>query len=717
MIKKKNNKIWAYIVIIVVAVLFAQVIGRIIIENSGNDLSSKKTALTNIAQLTDIKENSLSGDAAFSDVAEARLCINSPPHLDHDCNLTDYRFNRSAEYDCTVNATDPNGDPVTFYTEWITSPAMFNISSAGNINFTPPRGSMGQKNTFRIHTVDNSGCSNNDTNVEFNVSVTGDNSAPYLFKNIPDQQLVKDRYSIITTLNDFFKDPDNDPLTYFSIMESGGTVEVKISGSQVMLKGINCGVSTVYFVAVDPFGLSANSNTVTYNVTCTSAAPLVASSGGSSSGGGSGGGSDNSTCRPNWKCSAWSPCNMGNFTYRRCLDYSGCSENYEHYIFDNCTYTVDNKCAEDWECNDWSACENNIHTRMCLDMKTCGTNNTRPLELESCNLTSCFDGLQDGNETGIDCGGECGACKNIESPSRTRNILMITLLSGTLIITLIGMTTFIFRKRLALYFRKLGKRLLFKRKVYINDKQKEKLLQILNVAQSRLDRHDSRSLEFCVDELAAFIREYFRQLLAMEILDRKETAGRKDTFEKKELIARVTKLKNKDLEAMLVMLYAKISSMNALRSSIGQSDESRRSAEFKIQALIDEFSHDLYLIAEFTDEDALKSAKDRAIDAAADAVSRDSGIKNAAAKDANVKDSADKISEDNPKYTIIEGIYNRMSNIYIALKFRELIAAKNDYKELLKDYDTMSKDEKDALYNDIIRLFHAIDYLDKEYKQ
>jgi hypothetical protein len=55
--------------------------------------------------------------------------------------------------------------------------------------------------------------------------------------------------------------------------------------------------------------------------------------------------------------------------------------------------------------------------------------------------------------------------------------------------------------------------------------------------------------------------------------------------------------------------------------------------------------------------------------------------------------------------------------IYIALKFGELIAAKNAYKDAIKEYDKLSSKDKSIIYTDTIRAFHAIVYMEKQYKK
>ena len=125
------------------------------------------------------------------------------------------------------------------------------------------------------------------------------------------------------------------------------------------------------------------------------------------------------------------------------------------------------------------------------------------------------------------------------------------------------------------------------------------------------------------------------------------------------------------------MFYGKIIGTIHLRNKGVELKES------EIQALIDEISHEIYLIAEFTDQDAINSIKDRSI---------------------NSKDQLDIV-------------YTKLSNLYIALKFGEIVIAKRTYKDILKDYEKLPTKEKSIPYTDIIRAFHAINYLEQQYKK
>ncbi len=655
----KNNKILAGIIFIVLIVVTIQAIYNI--RNTydlNTNIDTNEKNINKISQ-TKVPENKISGKiTGYGDIAIAEMCVNIPPIITYDCNMTNATLNTHKNYNCTFEAIDPNTDSFVYSIQWLTAYELFNISETGIINFKPK---LYPQNThvFRIYLNDNSGCLNNYRYTEFNITVDGENKPPYLIKDIPDQELLQNQYFRFY-LNDYFADPDEDNLTYFNILTTGNSVSIDVASNTVDIKGENCGISTTYFVATDPMGLTAQSNTVTYNVTCPSDGGTTLETPTGSSDTESSNTAITPDCKSDWRCNAWAPCLRENFTYKRCLDYNGCGKEYERYLYQNCSYNKFTTCVEKWECNAWSVCKNGTHTRACLDIKNCNINTTKPIEYEKCTMiTTCYNGILDGDETAIDCGGACGVCRFIETPTKIKKLSKMALISTGLTIGLTLIILGIFRKNLSKLLLTLLKKKKYQRKIYLTNKQKEKLILAINIIQARLDEH---KVNHAIDEINIFIKEYFKQLLAIEV------------FEKEELITNIVKLQDKDLEKILIIFYAKVINTTHLRN------KGTTITETRLQALIDEITHNVYLIGEFTEQDAITSVKDRKT-----------------------------ISEDS-----IEIIYTKMSNLYIALKFRELPLAKKTYVEILTYYAKLEEKYKVPIYNDIIRSYEAIMYLEKE---
>ena len=68
-------------------------------------------------------------------------------------------------------------------------------------------------------------------------------------------------------------------------------------------------------------------------------------------------------------------------------------------------------CKPDWNCTEWGPClPSNFTLRSCIDKMNCGDNRTKPDEVKRCKYTArCDDGLKNGIEEGVDCGGPCEA--------------------------------------------------------------------------------------------------------------------------------------------------------------------------------------------------------------------------------------------------------------------------------------------------------------------
>lgn len=76
-------------------------------------------------------------------------------------------------------------------------------------------------------------------------------------------------------------------------------------------------------------------------------------------------------------------------------------------------------CVPQWECGDWGECIDGAQTRTCNDLSQCDYSALTSTETQTCAVETvaetpaetCFDGIQNQDETGIDCGGEtCQSC-------------------------------------------------------------------------------------------------------------------------------------------------------------------------------------------------------------------------------------------------------------------------------------------------------------------
>ena len=70
------------------------------------------------------------------------------------------------------------------------------------------------------------------------------------------------------------------------------------------------------------------------------------------------------------------------------------------------------RCQEKWNCTEWGPClPSEIQLRTCVDMESCNTTFNKPPEWRFCFYTpTCYDGLKNQGELGVDCGGPCSPC-------------------------------------------------------------------------------------------------------------------------------------------------------------------------------------------------------------------------------------------------------------------------------------------------------------------
>ncbi|MBR9692540.1 hypothetical protein GOV07_01270 [Candidatus Woesearchaeota archaeon] len=354
--------------------------------------------------------------AGTSNTGNITLCINFPPSLGVPCNTT---MAQDQPYFCQLNGTDVGPSNLSYFQ--IPQPpdnvSIFYLSPTGLINFTPLNNDTGNHSTI-LGVDDNSGCENAYAYYMFNYEIKNVNDPPYLIRAIPNQMMMSGTTLYAFRLDDYFNDPDGDPLTYEIIRSATGiTINATLHpDSTVSFRSDECGRGHFQFVATDPFNLSANSNAVQVEVVCEVAGGGVDDGSGGSGGGGGGGGA---FCIPEMVCMPWSDCYPNGLMVQVCYDKNGCN-NDEVKFYKECDYGAEPPlCEENWLCSEWGPCfSNGLQNRTCIDLTECGTENSMPPLEQSCvYIPTCFDGIQNGGETGIDCGGPCESCREVQQPT------------------------------------------------------------------------------------------------------------------------------------------------------------------------------------------------------------------------------------------------------------------------------------------------------------
>lgn len=92
------------------------------------------------------------------------------------------------------------------------------------------------------------------------------------------------------------------------------------------------------------------------------------------------------------------------------LEMPGCdNEDYPStWSFNSDCFFENRTCVSDIFVGNWSECIEGTMTRIVFDRNECG-----PIDIATtkpCMTTTCGDGILNGDETGLDCGGSCGIC-------------------------------------------------------------------------------------------------------------------------------------------------------------------------------------------------------------------------------------------------------------------------------------------------------------------
>lgn len=418
------------------------------------------------------------------------FCLNAPPSLSVPCNTT---LSQDMPYSCQLNASDPEGASLSFFQ--IPQPpdneSLFQLASNGSFAFTPTNNDTGNHSVI-FGVDDSSGCENAYAYESFNYTIANINDPPYLIKAIPHQTFATNTTLFAFYLSDYFADPDNDPLT-FTYLRGASDVLVNITlnpDSSVIFRSSSCGKAHFQFKATDPYNLSASSNAIQVEVTCSESSNAGESEGTGGSGGGGGGGAGLSSCIPELVCLPWSDCYPNGMQVQHCQDKNGCDEKVIKF-YQNCTYKGPEEfCEENWLCSDWSVCDvDNQQNRTCVDLNECDTHNfLPPLEQECLYEPRCDDGIQNGNETGVDCGGSCEPCPTIQQPSFLPAATWLSnlwLLAVLLLLTILLALFVLYRERIYEGMAELG---------WLLSRQKEKEL-LLAPNEKRALFEDIASLE------------------------------------------------------------------------------------------------------------------------------------------------------------------------------------------------------------------------------
>ncbi|MBU2561662.1 MAG: hypothetical protein KKD17_05155 [Nanoarchaeota archaeon] len=384
------------------------------------------------------------------------------------------------------------------------------------------------------------------------------NNPPVLLSDIPNQTWPRGTRLSVIDLDDYFIDPDNDPLTYTWTI-SNPRINVSIDRTNLVTFAPDqtfYGFAYITFYAHDYF-TSTPSNQVTLEILFTPLPqmPQIPAGGG-------GGGGTNMTfqipiCEEDWICTDWGPCLSSGYQFRTCRDKTECgSTNKMPNTTRACLYipTCKDKIRNQGEtgidcggpCPPCPSCTDSILNQqeekvsqiMSADTKDrsdCGgpfcpvcptcEDNTRNQGEEGIDCggpcrpcATCDDGIRNQGEVNVDCGGPCPSCKvHIEAKAFNWNLILLIVSSLLLLLLLLLALLFgVFKKK----FIRLKAKLLnyYMRLVRMFEKKKlvERELPILQWANVHLASIEedipSKDAEHLVNEIDKLVRILFKRV-------------------------------------------------------------------------------------------------------------------------------------------------------------------------------------------------------------
>lgn len=584
------------------------------------------------------------GKASSDGTASINICINHPPTLSVPCDAT---VKAETAYNCTLNGSDgDNAVQNLTYNVSFSNGTLFALnSSTGVFNFTPSNSQLGN-HTLNFTVEDGSNCSSYEASQIFDLFInrTG-NRPPVLVKNLSGVTMTEGEMVSAFFLSAHFTDPDGDTLTYTVSSQSFFAITI-LSSSEVVINATTCGKSAqVIFTAQDPSNETADSNLVT--ISCTSTASAAVSSSESTG---------QRKCVPNVQCYDFTGCSKDGRKTKRCLDENGCGDDV--YITVICKAPQQEECLESWSCSEWGLCLlNNRHYRTCSDSSNCKSSKARPVEEEPCRfIPSCFDGLKNGDEQGIDCGGSCKACVLLETPGLIKeDIRPITYV--LLALTILGFALLLANK----YYHKQIHRLLIRGGWYLSGRYEKALLLDVDTKRLLLQKLDDALRDLkkkpaskVYEDVMVLVEEYFRKTAI---------TPKTSPYYKK---SRITRYVPGPLSAALDHFYGHV---RYLMRRNEPEDELVRYAIEEFRAIIN-----------LTSSAEVKVSYDT--------------------KEVKVDEY------DNPS----DKVRLQIRNAWVALQFDKIELARDRYEDLVVMYESLDDRSKRSLYSDVYRLYQEIKY-------
>ena len=152
-------------------------------------------------------------------------------------------------------ATDLDGDPMTYEWTQVSGSPRVTIKDATKLraSFEAPFVEQDTDLIFELTATDSFEASGS---AGVTIEVKDLNQPPQRRNTIPDQQVENGKTGRVD-VSRYFRDPDNDELTYSASTAATAVASVSVDGSRVVFRGLRVGDATVTVTATDPGGLKA----------------------------------------------------------------------------------------------------------------------------------------------------------------------------------------------------------------------------------------------------------------------------------------------------------------------------------------------------------------------------------------------------------------------------------------------------------------------------
>jgi hypothetical protein len=298
--------------------------------------------------------------------------VNDMPNLTTETVFTHYYADGNFSYDMTGSDEEDGGESSGNLTFWGNSTSLGVGRTNGNLTLNITSSDLGSTYRFNVSLNDTLG---GITSKEIAITIVNTNRAPIISAYTPTSLSFTISETDTKQFTTVAYDPDGTTpvMSWYIDNSSQGITSQDFTYST---NYASAGVHNITVFASD--GLLATAVTWTVTVLNAEPPPTPQPTTGGVSGGGGGGGAPR-VCKPMWVCEDWSRCFKSNLS-TACLKTG----------------------IRGYECG--------MESRKCTDINKCGLEKEKPEESKACiyiSSPSCFDGVKNNGEFGIDCGGNC----------------------------------------------------------------------------------------------------------------------------------------------------------------------------------------------------------------------------------------------------------------------------------------------------------------------